>query len=231
MPTGKIFVVDDEEDILDLIRMNLEKEGYKVTCFENAEDCIKKAVNLPPDLIVLDLMLPGIDGLDACRILKDDTKTRHIPIIMLSAKGEESDVVTGLELGAEDYIVKPFSTKILATRIKTALRKSMGFGKLALPENNVIKRQNLTIDPGRREVKIDGKLIDLTFTEFEVLRLLVSRSGWVYTRNQIVNAVRGSGYPVTERAVDVQIVGLRKKLGKYSMMIETVHGVGYRFKD
>ena len=176
-------------------------------------------------------MLPGIDGLDACRILKDDTKTRHIPIIMLSAKGEESDVVTGLELGAEDYIVKPFSTKILATRIKTALRKSMGFGKLALPENNVIKRQNLTIDPGRREVKIDGKLIDLTFTEFEVLRLLVSRSGWVYTRNQIVNAVRGSGYPVTERAVDVQIVGLRKKLGKYSMMIETVHGVGYRFKD
>lgn len=231
MSKGRIFAVDDEEDILSLIKMNLEKEGYKVFCIENGEDCIRKALDNPPDLIILDLMLPGIDGLDVCKTLKNDTKTRHVPIIMLSAKGEESDIVTGLELGAEDYITKPFSPKILAARIKAALRKSLGGGKAGIQDSNVIKRRNLLIDPGRREVKVDDKLVELTFTEFEMLRLLVSRAGWVYTRNQIVNAIKGSGYPVTERAVDVQIVGLRKKLGKYSTMIETIYGVGYRFKD
>ena len=143
MAKGNIFVVDDEEDILELIRMNLEREGYKVTCIEAGEECVKKAREKLPDLIVLDLMLPGIDGLDACKILKNDSKTRHIPIIMLTAKGEESDIVTGLELGADDYMTKPFSPKVLTARIKAVLRKGT-----VTPESDagdVIKRKNIVI--------------------------------------------------------------------------------------
>ncbi|MFA6568531.1 MAG: response regulator transcription factor [Victivallales bacterium] len=229
MAKGNIFVVDDEEDILELIRMNLDREGYKVTCIEAGEECVKKAREKLPDLIVLDLMLPGIDGLDVCKILKNDSKTRHIPIIMLTAKGEESDIVTGLELGADDYMTKPFSPKVLTARIKAVLRKGT-----VSPESDagdVIKRKNVVIDPGRREVTVNGKEADLTFTEFEILIFLARRPGWVFTRNQIVNGVKGAGYPVTERAVDVQIVGLRKKLGVVADMIDTIRGVGYRFRD
>jgi two-component system phosphate regulon response regulator PhoB len=229
MAKGNIFVVDDEEDILALIRMNLEREGYKVTCIEAGEECVKKAREKLPDLIVLDLMLPGIDGLDVCKLLKNDSKTRHIPIIMLTAKGEESDIVTGLELGADDYMTKPFSPKVLMARVKAVLRKGT-----VSPESDagdVIKRKNIVIDPGRREVIVNGKVADLTFTEFEILIFLARRPGWVFTRNQIVNGVKGAGYPVTERAVDVQIVGLRKKLGAVADMIDTIRGVGYRFRD
>lgn len=229
MAKGNIFVVDDEEDILALIRMNLEREGYKVTCIEAGEECVKKAREKLPDLIVLDLMLPGIDGLDVCKLLKNDSKTRHIPIIMLTAKGEESDIVTGLELGADDYMTKPFSPKVLMARVKAVLRKGT-----VSPESDagdVIKRKNIVIDPGRREVIVNGKVADLTFTEFEILIFLARRPGWVFTRNQIVNGVKGAGYPVTERAVDVQIVGLRKKLGTVADMIDTIRGVGYRFRD
>jgi len=229
MAKGNIFVVDDEEDILELIRINLDREGYKVTCIEAGEECVKKAREKLPDLIVLDLMLPGIDGLDVCKILKNDSKTRHIPIIMLTAKGEESDIVTGLELGADDYMTKPFSPKILTARIKAVLRKGT-----VSPESDagdVIKRKNMVIDPGRREVTANGKSIDLTFTEFEILIFLARRPGWVFTRSQIVNGVKGAGYPVTERAVDVQIVGVRKKLGAAADVIDTIRGVGYRFRD
>jgi two-component system alkaline phosphatase synthesis response regulator PhoP len=229
MAKGNIFVVDDEEDILALIRMNLEREGYKVTCIEAGEECVKKAREKLPDLIVLDLMLPGIDGLDVCKLLKNDSKTRHIPIIMLTAKGEESDIVTGLELGADDYMTKPFSPKVLMARVKAVLRKGT-----VSPESDagdVIKRKNIVIDPGRREVIVNGKVADLTFTEFEILIFLARRPGWVFTRKQIVNGVKGAGYPVTERAVDVQIVGLRKKLGAVADMIDTIRGVGYRFRD
>jgi two-component system alkaline phosphatase synthesis response regulator PhoP len=229
MAKGNIFVVDDEEDILELIRMNLDREGYKVTCIEAGEECVKKAREKLPDLIVLDLMLPGIDGLDVCKILKNDSKTRHIPIIMLTAKGEESDIVTGLELGADDYMTKPFSPKVLTARIKAVLRK--GTVSTESDAGDVIKRKNIVIDPGRREVIVGGKSIDLTFTEFEILIFLARRPGWVFTRSQIVNGVKGAGYPVTERAVDVQIVGLRKKLGAVADMIDTIRGVGYRFRD
>jgi len=229
MSKGSIFAVDDEEDILELLRMNLEREGYKVTCFEAGEDCLKKAREKIPDLILLDLMLPGMDGLDVCKHLKNDSKTRHIPVIMLTAKGEESDIVTGLELGADDYITKPFSMKVLAARIKAVMRKGASTSEAGAAE--VVKRKNLVIDPGRREVTAAGKRIDLTFTEFEVLLFLARRPGWVFTRNQIVEGVKGGGYPVTERAVDVQIVGLRKKMGSAADMIDTIRGVGYRFKD
>jgi two-component system phosphate regulon response regulator PhoB len=228
MPKAKILVVDDEKDILDLIQMSLEREGYKVYAMESGEECVKKAREKMPDMIILDLMLPGMDGLDVCRVIKNDSKTRHIPIIMLTAKGEESDVVTGLEMGADDYITKPFSPKVLNARIKSVLRKV----SISAGEDGVIKKKDLIIDPGRREVICKGKKVDLTFTEFELFALLAGKPGWVFTRNQVVQAIKGDGYPVTERAVDVQIVGLRKKLEEsIANNIETIRGVGYRYKD
>jgi two-component system, OmpR family, alkaline phosphatase synthesis response regulator PhoP len=228
MPKEKILVVDDEEDILELVRFNLSKEGYRVTCAVTGESAVEIARSEHPDLLVLDLMLPGMDGLEVAKFLKNNPETQNLPIVMLTAKGEESDVVTGLELGADDYVTKPFSPKILAARIKAVLRrKSAG----SPDRSEMVKIHNLVIHPGRREVSVDGKNVDLTFTEFGVLSFLVRRPGWVFTRSQIVDAVRGNDYFVTDRSVDVQIVGLRKKLGATGQYIETVRGVGYRFKE
>jgi two-component system phosphate regulon response regulator PhoB len=183
-----------------------------------------------PGLILLDLMLPGMDGLEVCRALKKQPATAHIPVIMLTARGEEADVVAGLELGADDYIPKPFSPRVLIARVRTVLRRRE---REAAPvdKSGLLRIHELTIHPGRNEVLVDGEPVELTFTEFRVLHLLASRPGWVFTRNQIVDAVRGESYAVTERAVDVQIVGLRRKLGESGKYIETVRGVGYRFKD
>lgn len=229
MPKEKILVVDDEEDILELVKYNLEREGYSVSCVESGEDCLTATRREPPDLILLDLMLPGIDGLDVCKALKRDEKVRDIPIIMLTAKGEESDIVTGLELGADDYVPKPFSPKVLNARIKAVLRRSHESGEDAA--GAVLKRGSLEMDPGRRETRLDGAALELTFSEFEILFLLAKRPGWVFTRGQIVNGVRGHDYPVTERAIDVQIVSIRKKLGERASLIETIRGVGYKFKS
>lgn len=228
MSKENILVVDDEEDILELVRFNLLKEGYQVICATTGERAVEIARTELPDLIVLDLMLPGMDGLEVAKFLKNDPETESIPIVMLTAKGEESDVVTGLELGADDYVTKPFSPKILAARVKVVLRR-----KLTEPPDGseVVKIHNLVIHPGRREVRVDNKPVDLTFTEFGILSYLVRRPGWVFTRSQIVDAVRGQDYFVTDRSVDVQIVGLRKKLGPNGKFIETVRGVGYRFKE
>jgi len=227
MAKAKILAVDDEEDLLELVRYTLTREGYDVTCVETGEDCIRQARQRQPDLILLDLMLPGIDGLDVCKALKGEDKTRAIPIVMLTAKGDDADIVTGLELGADDYITKPFSAKVLAARIKAILRRR----DEAEADDDVIRRGNLLINRGRREVLIKGKAVTLTFSEFEILAHLARRPGWVFTRNQIVNAVKGDDYPVTERSIDVQIVGLRKKLGEAADCIETIRGVGYRFRD
>lgn len=223
-----ILVVDDEEDILSLVEYNLKKSGFQVTCVMSGEDAIKTATSLKPDLILLDLMLPGVDGLEVCGILKNNPISKQIPIIMLTAKGEESDVVRGLEMGADDYVTKPFSPAILIARTKAVLRR-----KAAQPvdEGSVVRVSDLEIHPGRHQVLVDGKQIELTLTEFRILHFLVRRPGWVFTRNQIIDAVHGDDYPVTERSVDVQIVGLRKKMGQCGEMIETVRGVGYRFKD
>ena len=228
MAREKLLVVDDEEDILELVRFNLDKEGFKVVCSATGEDALIKARRESFDLIILDLMLPGIDGLEVTRKLKDDSDTRVVPIVMLTAKGEEPDVVTGLELGADDYITKPFSPRILVARVRAVLRR-----KALEPFDNqkAIKIHELDIHPGRRSVSADGQPIDLTYTEFQVLLLLARRPGWVFTRSQIVDAVRGDDYPVTDRSVDVQIVGLRKKLGAHGQYVETVRGVGYRFKE
>jgi two-component system, OmpR family, alkaline phosphatase synthesis response regulator PhoP len=228
MTKEKILVVDDEEDILELVRYNLSREGYKVLSATSGEEGLKSARAEKPDLIILDLMLPGVDGLDVTRRLKGDEATRKIPIVMLTAKGEESDIVTGLELGAEDYITKPFSAKVLVARIRTVLRRDL---KEAQEEKEALKIHDITIHPGRHEVLVNEKPVQLTFTEFGILNFLVRRPGWVFTRNQIVDAVRGDDYYVTERSVDVQIVGLRKKLGKAGKHIETVRGVGYRLKE
>ena len=228
MSKEQILVVDDEEDILELVRFNLSKEGYQVLCAATGEKAVEISRSELPDLIVLDLMLPGMDGLEATKFLKNNPETQNIPIVMLTAKGEESDVVTGLELGADDYVTKPFSPRILLARVKAVLRRKATEGDEG---SQVVKIHNLVIHPGRREVRVDGKPIDLTFTEFGVLRYLVRRPGWVFTRSQIVDAVRGTDYFVTDRSVDVQIVGLRKKLGSAGKYIETVRGVGYRFKE
>jgi two-component system alkaline phosphatase synthesis response regulator PhoP len=228
MAKKKILVVDDEEDILELVRYNLAREGYKVLCASSGEDGLKAAKSEKPDLIVLDLMLPGIDGLDVTRRLKGDPATRRIPIVMLTARGEESDIVTGLELGAEDYITKPFSPRVLVARVKAALRREL---KHETAEREVIQIHEITVHPGRHEVLVNEKPVQLTFTEFGILYFLVKRPGWVFTRNQIVDAVRGDDYYVTDRSVDVQIVGLRKKLGKAGKHIETVRGVGYKLKE
>ena len=228
MPREKILVVDDERDILELVEYNLSKDGYHVSCVTTGEDALKAARGDLPDLIVLDLMLPGLDGLEVCRTLKGDPKTSRMPIVMLTAKGEEADVVTGLELGADDYITKPFSPRVLVARIRAVLRRK---AQKPAEETSVIQIHDLVIHPGRHEVLVRGKPVELTLTEFRVLHYLARNPGWVFTRYQIVDAVRGSDYPVTDRSVDVQIVGLRRKLGPCGKYIETVRGVGYRFKE
>ncbi|OHB62654.1 MAG: DNA-binding response regulator [Planctomycetes bacterium RBG_13_50_24] len=227
MANERILIVDDEEDILELVRYNLDKNGYKVITATSGEQAIIEAGGKTPDLIILDLMLPDIDGLEVCRKLKSDVKTERIPIIMLSAKGEETDIVTGLELGADDYVTKPFSPKVLIARIRRLLHRTVSRDL----ERPPVKIRDLTINPARREVLARGKHVTLTFTEFNILYALARRPGLVFTRYQIIDAIHGDDYLVTDRAVDVQIVSLRRKLGPCGNYIETVRGVGYRFKD
>jgi len=228
MSKEKILVVDDEEDILELVRYNLTREGYNVMCAATGEKGLNEAKSKLPDLIILDLMLPGIDGLDVARSLKSDSNTKNIPIIMLTAKGEEADIVTGLELGADDYVSKPFSPRILIARAKAVLRRK---SKTINSEKEIIEINDIKIHTGRHEVLVNDEPVQLTFTEFGILNFLIKRPGWVFTRSQIVDAVKGDDYFVTDRSVDVQIVGLRKKLGPAGKYIETVRGVGYRFKE
>ena len=228
MSKAMILVVEDEEDILELVRYNLTKEGYLAETTTSGEDALSITFERTPDLILLDLMLPGADGFEVCRRLKNNPETNHVPIIMMTAKGEETDIVTGLELGADDYIVKPFSPKVLIARVRAVLRRA---AREPVQESSTLKIHELTIHPGRHEVMVDDEKIDLTSTEFRLLHFLASRPGWVFTRYQIVDVLHGEDYPVTDRSVDVQVVGLRRKLGSAAGYIETVRGVGYRFKE
>ncbi len=228
MSKRHVLVVDDEEEILQLIEYNLLKSGYACTCVSTGTEAVRTAHVLFPDLVLLDLMLPGLDGFQVCSQLKNDRKTRDIPVVMLTARGTENDIVRGLEMGADDYIVKPFSPKVLVARIGAALRRSP---RLANGEPALIRARDIIIHPGRHEVLVKDIPVELTHTEFEVLCFIARRPGWVFTRSQIVDALHGPGYPVTDRAVDVQMVGLRKKLGDCGDFIETVRGVGYRFKE
>ncbi len=230
MAKEKILIIEDEEDIQELIRYNLNKEGFQnLRVVDSGEKALAALKSFSPDVILLDLMLPGMDGLAVCRHLRSAQETATIPIIMLTAKSEETDIIIGLEMGADDYIAKPFSNKVLVARIKSVLRRS----KQTFNDDGsgIIRRGGLVMNRGKREVNLSGKSITMTFSEFEILYMLAKRPGWVFTRNQIVNEVKGDDYPVTERAIDVQIVGLRKKLKGAENMIETVRGVGYRFKN
>ena len=230
MSKEKILVIEDEEDILALIHFNLVKEGFRVECATTGEEGYKKAKDMNPSLVLLDLMLPGMSGLEVCRQLRQAPEAKDCPIIMLTARGEEHDIVKGLELGADDYITKPFSSQVLLARIRAVLRRRVRADGQQ-DHGQPIEIHKLYIHPGRNKVIADGKDVELTYTEFKILTVLASRPGWVFNRSQIVDAVHGEGYAVTDRAVDVQIVGLRKKLGSCGDYIETVRGLGYRFKE
>jgi len=227
MSRERILVVDDEKDILELVRYSLDRNGYQIEMAISGEGALAKTRRKIPDLIILDLMLPGIDGLEVCRRLKSDGKTERVPIIMLTAKSEEADVVTGLELGAEDYVTKPFSPRVLIARVRRLLRRAVSQDL----ERPAITIGDLRIDPARRQVIVRENPIHLTFTEFNILYAMAKQPGLVFTRYDIIDNVHGEDYLVTERAVDVQIVSLRRKLGFCGSYIETVRGVGYRFRD
>ena len=223
-----ILVVDDEKDILELIEYNLTKNGYRVKTTTSGEDALELVRSHDYDLIILDLMLPGVDGLDLCKIIKADKQKAHIPVVMVTAKAEEADRVAGIEIGADHYVTKPFSPRELLAIVKATLRRKPA---KADEEKPVIERGELVIHTGRHEVTVKGKPVELTHLEFRILLVLAKKPGWVMTRYQIVDAARGDGVSVTDRSVDVHIVSLRKKLGSETEYIETVRGVGYKFKE
>ncbi|MCF6285431.1 MAG: response regulator transcription factor [Candidatus Hydrogenedentes bacterium] len=228
MSETTILIIEDDPDIRELIRYHLERDGYRTIEAETGENGLERVQEESVALILLDLMLPVLDGLEVCRRIRAESGSKRIPIIMLTAKGEESDIVAGLEVGADDYITKPFSPQVLLARIRAVLRRG---GRNVLNDDEALQIHELAIHPARHEVRVAGVPVDLTRTEFEVLKYLVNRPGWVRTRGQIMAAVHGHVHSVTERAVDVQIVGLRKKLGEAGCYVETVRGVGYRFRE
>lgn len=227
MAREMILVVEDEKDIQELVRYNLAQNGYRVTCVSSGEEALRTARAKPPDLVVLDLMLPGMDGLEVCKLLKQHDKTATVPVVMLTARGEEADIVTGLELGADDYVTKPFSPRVLLARIKAVLRRR---AEGVPDEGATVSVHGIVINPRRHEVLVRGKPVELTHTEFLILHLLARRPGWVFTRQQIIEVARAAA-PVTDRSVDVHIVSLRKKIAPCGEYIETVRGAGYRFKE
>ena len=231
MAKATIMVVEDDQDIRDLLSYNLGKEGYTVIPVESGEQALKLTETTNPDIIVLDIMLPGMDGIEVLRNLKQAGRHGSIPVIMATAKSEDSDIITGLELGADDYISKPFSPKVLIARVRSLLRRTQNRQNEAKVLDELVNIGPLSLDAGRHEVTVEGKPVDLSATEFAILEFMMRNPGWVFSRNQIIDAVKGKDYPVTERSVDVQILGLRKKLGTAGNRIETVRGVGYRFQD
>ncbi len=224
-----IAIVDDEEDIVDLVSHHLKREGFRVKEFHNGREFLSYIEAIIPDLVLLDIMLPGIDGIDICRILKNKNKTSNLPIIMLTAKGTEADIVVGLEMGADDYIVKPFSPRELTARVKSLIRR-------ANPkelEENIIKVGPITINTERYEVKVDSENIELTTTEFKILEVLAEGRGRVYTRDQLIKKKRlwGDDKLVYDRTIDVHIKNLREKLGDAGNMIKTIRSIGYKLED
>ena len=228
MKKKKIIVVEDEPDLVDVVTYNLEREGYSVLASQRGDEGLNLIRSEAPDLVLLDLMLPGMDGLSICRQMKSDSSTKEIPIIIASAKGEESDVVIGLEMGADDYLAKPFSPRELLARIRAVLRR--GAPTADVRDDRIVIR-DLTIDSRKHEVKINNLVVSLTSTEFKLLHHLASSRGRAFSREQLLNRVVGMGVVVVDRNIDVHIRALRKKLGNHSDMIQTIRGVGYRFVE
>ena len=227
MKKQKIIVVEDEPDLVDVVTYNLKREGYLVLAAQRGDEGLNLIRSERPDLVLLDLMLPGMDGLSICRQMKSDGSLSEIPIIIASAKGEESDVVIGLEMGADDYLAKPFSPRELLARIKAVLRR--GAPRDVIRERLVIR--GLVIDSGKHEVRIEDEIISLTSTEFKLLHHLAASRGRAFSREQLLNKVVGMGVVVVDRNIDVHIRAVRKKLGNHSNMIQTIRGVGYRFVE
>lgn len=232
MGKARILVVEDDTDIQQLVSYNLIKSGFNVSCADSGEEALGLLEREKIDLILLDLMLPGKDGMEVCTIIRDKMSGLNLPIIMLTAKSEEDDIVTGLACGADDYITKPFSPRVLVARVQAMLRRKHEKElNEKQPDQETITFHAMTIHRGRHEVLLDDKQIHLTATEFTILEQLSERPGWVFTRQQIIDRIRGYDYLITPRAVDVQIFGLRKKLGPAGAYIETVRGLGYRLKE
>lgn len=231
----KILVVEDEKDISELIGFQLKQANYDIAKAYNGLETLQIIRDFKPDLILLDLMLPGVDGLELCRQIKGSLEFSKTPIIMLTAKGEEQDIVKGLELGADDYITKPFSPKVLLARVKAVLKRYSGSLLESSQhidfEKDEIRVNDIYIHMGRREVFFGEAPVSLTKLEFQILQFLAQKPGWVFTRTQIMDAIHGENYAITERSIDFQMVGLRKKMGNYCDYIETVRGIGYRFKE
>ena len=227
LSTPTVLVIDDEKDLVELVRYNLEKEHiHAITAFDG-QTAVEIALRHHPDLIVLDLMMPGMSGLEVCRLLRSEAKTAHIPIIMLTARASETDRIVGLEMGADDYVTKPFSPRELVARVRAVLRRSAP----QADKSKIIRRGRLLIDVDARQVKFDDKPIALTATEFRVLEFLASRPGRVVSRDEIIDAALGHGTAVMDRTIDVHITALRRKLGVGGEMIETVRGFGYKFRE
>jgi two-component system phosphate regulon response regulator PhoB/two-component system alkaline phosphatase synthesis response regulator PhoP len=222
-----IAVVDDEPDIRELVALHLKRAGFSVRTFPDAGQFQKSLAGTVPDLVVLDLMLPDADGIDVCKDLKRDARTAHVPVVMLTARGDELDRVLGLEIGADDYITKPFSPKELVARVKAVLRRH---GRQETSESLELA-DGVVMDLNRYEVTARGRKLDLTTTEFKLLRILAERRGWVFSRDEILNRLWGEEKSVLDRTIDVHITNLRKKLGKAGSLIENVRGVGYKLRD
>lgn len=232
MSKQHILIVEDDEDIQQLVSFNLMKAGFHVSCANDGEEGLAVLQKEKIDCLLLDIMLSGDSGLEICRHLRKDGGDLSLPIIMITAKGSEAEIIEGLEAGADDYIVKPFSPKVLIARVKAAMRRqSRESSTVPSQGEETISIQGLQIFPGRHEVLVHGQEVQLTLTEFKILTLLARRPGWVFSRQQIIDAVRGYDYAVTPRMIDVQVFSLRKKLGEAEKNIETVRGIGYRFKD
>jgi two-component system phosphate regulon response regulator PhoB len=231
MSKASILIIEDDPDIRELLSFSLAKEGWTITMTPDGEQGLAALPVANPDCVVLDIMLPGMDGLEVLRAIKSDPGRKRLPVIMTTAKGEESDVVTGLELGAEDYVVKPYSPKVLAARIRAALRRTVDLASHSAGAETSLAKGDIRLDSARHEVRVKDQKVDLSATEFAILEFLLRSPGWVFSRSQIIDAVKGRDYPVTDRAVDVQILSLRRKLGSGGEDIETVRGVGYRLRD
>ncbi|MGD9161301.1 MAG: response regulator transcription factor [Desulfobacteraceae bacterium] len=226
----QILIIDDDPDILELLKYHLSNEGFKVTCVENGEKALKILKNRTPDLIVLDIMLPGVDGLEILKIVNNNPKTQNTPVIIVSAKTEETDVIIGIELGAADYVTKPFSIKVLIARVRALLRDFTSYDEDTSQYKEIQKAGEITLHPSQLKVSVRERSVELTPVEFSILSFLAKNPGLVFSRHQIADATHNDEYDVTERSVDVQIYGLRKKLGPARDCIETVWRVGYRLK-